>query len=144
MKKTVRQLFHNKICSAFLDPLFISDVLRPLQLESILDQTIETLSGGEIQRVAITICLGINADLYLIDEPSASLDVEQRIAVCKLLKRFILHSKRTAFVVEHDLNMATYLADKVIVFSGEPSQKTKASSPLPVEMGVNQFMSIWD
>lgn len=34
--------------------------------------------------------------------------------------RFILHAKKTAFVVEHDFIMATYLADRVIVFEGDP------------------------
>lgn len=42
--------------------------------------------------------------------------------------RFILHAKKTAFVVEHDFIMATYLADRVIVFEGIPSIKTQANA----------------
>lgn len=42
--------------------------------------------------------------------------------------RFILHAKKTAFVVEHDFIMATYLADRVIVFEGTPSIQSKATS----------------
>ena len=42
--------------------------------------------------------------------------------------RFILHAKKTAFVVEHDFIMATYLADRVIVFEGIPSLDTVANS----------------
>ena len=52
------------------------------------------------------------ADIYLIDEPSAYLDSEQRILASKVIKRFIMHSKKTAFIVEHDFIMATYLADR--------------------------------
>jgi ABC-type Mn2+/Zn2+ transport system ATPase subunit len=46
---------------------------------------VTNLSGGELQRVAIVLCLGKPADVYLIDEPSAYLDSEQRIACSKVL-----------------------------------------------------------
>jgi ATP-binding cassette subfamily E protein 1 len=49
------------------------------------------------------------------------LDSEQRIITAKVIKRFILHAKKTAFVIEHDFIMATYLADRVIVFEGSPA-----------------------
>ena len=42
--------------------------------------------------------------------------------------RFILHAKKTAFVVEHDFIMATYLADRVVVFDGSPGINTRANS----------------
>lgn len=45
---------------------------------------VTTLSGGELQRVAIALCLGTPADVYLIDEPSAYLDSEQRISCSKV------------------------------------------------------------
>lgn len=64
--------------------------------------------------------LGLPADIYLIDEPSAYLDSEQRITAAKIIKRFILSSRRTALIIEHDFIMATYLADKVIVYDGQP------------------------
>jgi ATP-binding cassette subfamily E protein 1 len=67
------------------------------------------LSGGELQRCAIVLCLGTRADIYLIDEPSAYLDSEQRIAASRVIKRYIMHAKKTAFVVEHDFIMATYV-----------------------------------
>ena len=46
----------------------------------------------------------------------------------KVIKRFVLHAKKTAFVVEHDFIMSTYLADRVIVFDGQPAIKTRANS----------------
>ena len=58
------------------------------------------------QRVALVLCLGQPADIYLIDEPSAYLDSEQRIVSAKVIKRFIMHAKKTAFIVEHDFIMA--------------------------------------
>jgi len=91
---SVRQLLHSKIRDSYLHPQFASDVTKPLQLESIIDQEVQNLSGGELQRVAIVLCLGQPADVYLIDEPSAYLDSEQRIIAAKVIKRFILHSKK--------------------------------------------------
>lgn len=78
--------------------------------------------------MAIILCLGKPADIYLIDEPSAYLDSEQRIIAAKVIKRFILHAKKTAFIVEHDFIMATYLADRVIVYEGTPSVKSYANA----------------
>lgn len=82
------------------------------------------------------------ADIYLIDEPSAYLDSEQRIVASKVIKRFILHAKKTAFVVEHDFIMATYLADRVIVYEGKPSIDCTANSPQSLLTGMNLFLSV--
>merc|ERR1719335_1253749 len=103
--------------------------MKPLNIEAIIDQDVPALSGGELQRVAIVLALGTAADVYLIDEPSAYLDSEQRIIAAKVIKRYILHAKKRAFVVEHDFIMATYLADRVIVFEGEPAKACVAKTP---------------
>jgi len=76
----------------------------------------------------------------LIDEPSAYLDSEQRIVAAKVIKRFILHAKKTGFVVEHDFIMATYLADRVIVYEGEPSIDCVANTPQTLLSGMNKFL----
>ncbi|CAH6722886.1 translation initiation factor Rli1p [[Candida] jaroonii] len=137
---TVRQLFFKKIRAAFLHPQFQTDVVKPLKIDNIIDQEVQTLSGGELQRVAIVLALGVPADIYLIDEPSAYLDSEQRIVCSKVIRRFILHSKKTAFIVEHDFIMATYLADRVIVFEGQPSKNTLAKAPESLLTGCNRFL----
>lgn len=138
---TVRTLFIERIKSLYMHPQFQTDVVRPLQLDALLDLDVATLSGGELQRVALALCLGTPADLYLIDEPSAYLDSEQRIIAAKVIKRFILHAKKTAFVVEHDFIMATYLADRVVVYSGIPAVSATASSPLSLLNGMNMFLA---
>ena len=109
-------------------------------MDDFIDQEVQNLSGGELQRVAIVLALGLPADIYLIDEPSAYLDSEQRIVAARVIKRFIMHSKKTAFVVEHDFIMATYLADRVIVFDGQPSIKAKANKPEGLLTGCNRFL----
>ncbi|CAE7520571.1 ABCE2 [Symbiodinium microadriaticum] len=134
---TVRQLLHKKIRDAYVHPQFVSDVMKLMSIDSIIDNGVQNLSGGELQRVAIVMALGTPADIYLIDEPSAYLDSEQRIAASK---RFILHAKKTAFVVEHDFIMATYLADRVIVYDGIPGVETTAHAPQPLVQGMNTFL----
>jgi len=137
---TVRQLLHKRIKDSYLHPEFISAVTKPLHIDNIIDQEVQHLSGGELQRVAIVLCLGTPADVYLIDEPSAYLDSEQRIVAAKVIKRFILHAKKTGFIVEHDFIMATYLADRVIVYDGEPSIDCTANAPQALVSGMNKFL----
>jgi len=137
---TVRQLLLLKIQSAFVDHAFVTDIINPLKLPDIYDQNLDQLSGGQLQRVAIALCLGKPADIYLIDEPSSYLDSEQRISVAKLIKRFIINSKKTALIVEHDFMMSTYLADKVILFDGNSGISGHASSPMPLKEGMNLFL----
>lgn len=62
-----------------------------MQIEELMDQEVQHLSGGELQRVAITMCLGMPADVYLIDEPSAYLDSEQRIVAAKVRGSSVSH-----------------------------------------------------
>ncbi|KAK5076452.1 Fe-S cluster-binding ribosome biosynthesis protein [Lithohypha guttulata] len=141
---TVRQLFFKRIKAAFLNPQFQTDVYKPLKLDDFIDQEVQNLSGGELQRVAIVLALGLPADIYLIDEPSAYLDSEQRIIAARVIKRFIMHNKKTAFIVEHDFIMATYLADRVIVFDGQPGIKSRANKPESLLTGCNTFLQNLD
>ncbi|KAK3136530.1 hypothetical protein QOZ80_5BG0437930 [Eleusine coracana subsp. coracana] len=141
---TVRSLLRQKSRDLCIDAQFESDVMKPLQIEDIMDREVIHLSAGELQRLAIFLCLGKPADIFLIDEPSAYLDSEQRIVVSKVIKKFILHGKKTAFIVEHDFIMATYLADKVIVYEGRPSIECTANAPESLVSGMNKFLSLLD
>lgn len=143
-KGTVRELFLKKIKASFVNPNFMSDVVRLLKIEYLLDSQLSNLSGGELQRVAIVLCLGKDANIYLLDEPSAYLDCDQRIVVSKMIKKFVYSRKRTAFIVEHDLVMGTYFADKVIFFGGRPGVESTASTPMCIEDGMNLFLKNLD
>ncbi|CAG9573369.1 putative ATP-binding cassette protein subfamily E,member 1 [Leishmania major strain Friedlin] len=137
---TVRDLLQTKIYEMYCHPQFQTDVLKPLTIEELLDQEVQNLSGGQLQRVGLCIALGTPANIYLIDEPSAYLDSDQRIIASRVIKRFILNSKRTAFIVEHDFIMATYLADKVIVYDGTPAVNCTARTPCGLLEGMNRFL----
>jgi ABC-type iron transport system FetAB ATPase subunit len=108
---TVRDLLMNKIRAAIQHPQFVTDVMKPMMIEQIYDQEVAHLSGGEMQRVALVLALGKPADIYLIDEPSAYLDSEQRIVAAKVIKRygdthffyfFFLSCFKTEMEVQHD------------------------------------------
>lgn len=69
---SVRMLLIKQIKAAFMHPQFQTDVLKPMNLEMLMDQEVKTLSGGELQRVAIVLALGKpNVQVYLLDEPSS-------------------------------------------------------------------------
>merc|ERR1712086_688374 len=138
---TVKDLLMKKVREAYSHPQFQSDVVKPMKIEPIADQEVKHLSGGELQRVALVLALGMPADIYLIDEPSAYLDSEQRIVAAKVIKRYILHARKAGFVVEHDFIMATYLADRVIVYDGTPASKCQANTPTALLTGMNQFLA---
>jgi len=140
-KGTVRELLLEKINESFLSPQFQSEVVKPMHVDKMSDLEVQSLSGGQLQSVAIVLSLGRPANIYLFDEPSAYLDVEQRVAAARVIRRFVLNHKKTAFVVEHDFVMATYLADRVIVFDGRPGVQSHASSPMPLAEGMNKFLS---
>lgn len=138
---TVRGLISKRIAESWNHPAFQSDVAKPMRVEELMDQEVKHLSGGELQRVALVLALGTPANVYLIDEPSAYLDSEQRIIAAKVIKRFILHAKKTGFIVEHDFIMATYMADRVIVYEGSPAMDCTANEPESLVSGMNKFLS---
>lgn len=122
--------------------LFKTHVFDPMMVKQLFNFEVKKLSGGELQRVGLVVALGKAAQVYLIDEPSAYLDVEQRIVTAKCIKKFILLMYKTAFVVEHDFIMASYLADKFIVYEGTPGRDCVANPPMDVVEGMNKFLKI--
>jgi len=117
-----------------------TEILHPMGLEPLMDQAITELSGGELQRVAITACLSRSADLYLLDEPSAHLDVEQRMLAAKVMRRFAESAEKTVLVVDHDIYLVDLLSERIMVFEGEPGILGIAHAPLEMREGMNDFL----
>lgn len=112
---------------------FRAMVARPLELERLMNKKVNKISGGELQRVAIALCLARDCDLYLLDEPSAYLDVDQRLALSKLIRN------RTAMVIDHDLLFLSYVADRAMLFTGKSGEHGSARC-LPLRQGFNEFL----
>ncbi|HLC74463.1 MAG TPA: ribosome biogenesis/translation initiation ATPase RLI [Candidatus Nanoarchaeia archaeon] len=115
-------------------------LIEPLAIAPLFMRKLNELSGGELQRVAIALALSRPAELFLLDEPSAYLDVEQRLIVSKLLKRFAEEKNATILVVDHDLLFLDYLSDRLLVFKGIPSRAGEAHGPVKMEEGMNLFL----
>jgi ATP-binding cassette subfamily E protein 1 len=137
---TVDQLLMNTVDDRS-SSMFTKEVINPLSINKLLERRISELSGGELQRVTIACCLGKSAQLYLLDEPSAFLDVEERLSVAKALRHLIDSRQAFAFVVEHDILEQDFLADRIMVFKGTPSRDGRASNPLALREAMNLFLS---
>lgn len=119
---------------------FEVDVVRRLGLHKLGDKEITGLSGGELQKFAIAAALAKEADIYLVDEPSAFIDVEERLTVAKAVRKVAEVRKTTIFLVDHDLLVVDYVSDRVIVFGGVPGREGHATSPTDLKTGMNKFL----
>ena len=138
-EKTVQELFEGTNLEEIKTTL-----LKPLELEPLLEKKAKTLSGGEFQRLSIAICLSKKANVYLLDEPSAYLDVEQRLAVGKLIRNYIDVKNCSAIIIDHDLTFMDYVSDKIMVFTGEPTKHGKATGPFKINEGMNHLLKYLD
>jgi len=133
--------FLSSITDKFGSSYWDTEIAQPLQLERIMEQNLTDLSGGERQRVAIAACLSDSADLYLLDEPSAHLDVEQRVQAASAIRRYGEQQGATVMVIDHDIYMMDLLADRLMVFDGEPAEHGHAGKPQAMRSGMNEFLS---
>jgi ATP-binding cassette subfamily E protein 1 len=121
-----------------------TEIGDPLQLDPIMEQNLPDLSGGERQRVAIAATLSRDADLYLLDEPSAHLDVEQRVLATRAIRRYAENNESTVMVIDHDIYMIDLVSDRLMVFDGEPADHGRASTPQEMRSGMNEFLANLD
>jgi ATP-binding cassette subfamily E protein 1 len=137
---TVGQLLASIAKDEFQSGWYKTEIQQPLNIEPLLERDIAQLSGGELQRVAIAACLSKKAPLYLLDEPSAYLDVEERLAMARTIRRVIETRNATAFVVEHDVVAQDFIADRLMIFTGHPGTQGTANAPTTLRKGMNTFL----
>ena len=119
-------------------------IVQPLKIKKLYNKSINNLSGGELQKVAIVSCLLQKVDLYALDEPSAFLDVEDRIAVAKFLQKFVRSYGKSAIVIDHDLQLMDLISDTIIMFEGMSGIEGHATSPLSKSEAMNRFLRSLD
>ncbi len=117
-----------------------TQLISPLQLEQTFTKMLSQLSGGELQRVMIAKCLSENAELYLLDEPSAYLDIEQRLALSKIVRDFVEQKGASILVVDHDLLFIDHISDDLMIFEGTPAKEGVARGPFNRKQGMNHFL----
>ncbi len=133
---TVEGLFANDN----VDPYIYEKARREMNIEKLREKKLTSLSGGELQRVSIAYALSQKADLYLFDEPTAFLDVEQRLKFSDLLRHVISETEKSAFVVDHDVVFMDSIAQRLMVFEGKSSVEGHASAPMKKSGGMNAFL----
>ncbi len=121
-----------------------NQLIKPLDLEKLFTKKMSQLSGGELQRTVIAHCLSKEAELFLLDEPSAYLDIEQRLIVSKVIKRITEEREITVLVVDHDLMFLDYISERLMVFSGIPAKEGIVEGPFSMEDGMNKFLADLD
>lgn len=138
---TVEEALREAAGDSFESEIYHSELIRPLRLDKLFERSIAELSGGELQKVAVAECLSRSAEIYLLDEPSAYLDVEERYVVARLLKRLAREKNAYIMLVEHDLALVDFAATSLMVFTGRPGIEGRANPPTDLRTGFNRFLA---
>ena len=138
------EMFLRSITTKFDTSHYQHEIVETLTLQPVLQAGLDTLSGGELQRVAIAACLSRDADLYVLDEPSAHLDVEQRVRVTRLIKHFAEGKEAGILVIDHDIYVIDMISERILVFEGEPGKNGVAAGPFDMRTGMNRFLKVLD
>lgn len=93
----------------------VQEVLRRMGLEEYAHREVNTLSGGERQKVSIARALAQQAPVLLFDEPTSSLDLRNQLEVLDMTKQVVRQQGLAAVVILHDLNLALRFADQFLV-----------------------------
>jgi ATP-binding cassette, sub-family E, member 1 len=141
---TVHSLIAEKAPILLSSAFHEGEIMRPLNIRAFFEKEVKALSGGELQRVSIALCLAQQADLYLIDEPSAYLDSNQRMVAARTIRRMLEKEAKAAFVVDHDVYFMDMVADSLMVFGGKPGLHGIAEGPMDLRQGMNRFLADLD
>ena len=120
--------------------IFQSEIMNPFKLDDMLEKEVKNLSGGELQRLAIAATLSKDAEIYLFDEPTAFLDVEQRLVAARVIRKIIESRNAASLIVDHDIVFIDYISDRAMVFEGEPGLSGHASKPTDLRTSMNKFL----
>ena len=144
MDGTVRDVLYARSYDTVNSGFFEGEVMNPLGMRHLLDKDVKTLSGGELQRLAITLCLATEADMYLFDEPSAYLDSNQRMNAAKTIRRMMEKTGRSGMIVDHDIYFLDMVSDSMMVFGGAPGSHGIGEGPFNMREGMNKFLAAAD
>jgi ATP-binding cassette subfamily E protein 1 len=140
MDCTVQMWLDSELGMRWRSGEFNVNVIKALGVDTLLPKRVKKLSGGERQAVSIAVCLGREADLYLLDEPSAHLDANARMEAAKAIRRTMEANEKSAFVIDHDVYFIDIVSDSLLVFEGEGGVQGKAMGPYSLREGMNRFL----
>jgi len=135
---TVQELINN---SSIDKDFFTANLEKKLSLKSLYKSRLEDISGGELQKIAVSVALSReDADIILLDEPSAYVDVEDRLILAEAIRKAAAQNEKPVIVVDHDIVFQDYVSDRLIVFEGTPSKEGSAKPAMEMKEGMNLFL----
>ena len=131
---------------SFDGKLFERELVPGLHLDEVMDVALTDLSGGELQRAAVALALARPATLYLLDEPSAYLDADERMSMARLIRRQVERQAVTALVVDHDVYFLDLACDALMVFrpDADDGSRGRGDGPFPMREGMNRLLRTVD
>ena len=130
--------------SEFESGWFQQNIMEKLNLKAVMHSDIASLSGGELQKFYIACTLASDANIIAMDEPSAFIDVEDRLNVAEVIKTFTETKGVSTIVVDHDVQFVDYLGDAMLVFEGVPGREGHVHGPCNKEEGMNRVLKMLD
>jgi len=97
------------------DHLVVQQAMEQADVTHLADREMGTLSAGERQRVLLARALAQEPGVLLLDEPTAHLDLQHQLDLCRILKRMHVQHGMTVLLVSHDINLASQYCDRVLI-----------------------------
>jgi iron complex transport system ATP-binding protein len=111
-----RMPFLNQFQSESMEDMRIVDeAMRKTNISEFADRSINTMSGGERQRVIIARAIAQKPEIILLDEPTLHLDICHQFEVLDLVKRLSDEEDLTVVIVSHDLPMVVKYCDRIVL-----------------------------
>ena len=97
----------------------VDNALREFDLTHLSARGVETLSGGEAQRLALAQLVAQAPTLYLLDEPSNHLDLAHQLKGLQRLKEKVTSHRAALVMASHDINLVSQMCDHVLLLMGD-------------------------
>lgn len=139
LKLTVRELVafgrfpHSKGRLTALDNEKITEALTFLGLLDLAEETIDSLSGGQLQRAYIAMVLAQDTEYIFLDEPLNNLDMNHAVQLMKTIRQLVDEKGKTVIIVLHDINFAASYADEIVAMKNGEIFKTGATEDIIVK-----------
>ena len=137
---SVSDLLAVTLRDSITDSFVKGEIFRPLGVDELMQLSVADLSGGELQRLSVAMNLARDADLYLLDEPSAHLDSSYRIEAARTIKKVMERNRKSAIIIDHDIYFIDLVSDRLIVFDGLPGVEGNSYGPMSMKEGMNRFL----
>lgn len=138
--RSVEDFLYNNAPS-YGSKIFKTEIMKPFALEELVDKKVSALSGGELQRLSIATTLAKDTQIYLFDEPTAFLDIEQRIISARTIRKIVESKNAASIIIDHDIVFIDYISDRAMVFQGQSGIEGHANAPTDLRNSMNKFLS---